>query len=106
MSQTVSEICCLSHAGFRLLGEPVFRLSEGTGVPSMVIQLDKQEAVLPLKSVAREFRVDPESADGRMLGLIEQALEFVVALKLGDKLPSELNGGVASWDPTDQDRRI
>jgi hypothetical protein len=89
-----------------MLGEPVFRLSEGARIPSMVIQLESQEAVLPLQSVAREFKVDPESADGQMLNLIEQALEFVVSLKLGDKLPSELNGGAASWDPDKQDRRI
>jgi hypothetical protein len=89
-----------------MLGEPVFRLSEGTRIPSMVVQLDSQEAVLPLQSVAREFRVDPTSADGQMLNLIEQALEFVVSLKLGDKLPSELNGGAASWEPNGQDRRI
>jgi hypothetical protein len=106
MSQTVPQICYLSHAGFRMLGEPVFRLSEGARVPSMVVRLESQEAVLPLRSLAHEFRVDPESADGQMLALIEQALEFVVALKLGDKLPSELNGGVASWEPNEQDRRI
>jgi hypothetical protein len=106
MSEPVSQICYLSHAGFRMLGEPVFRLSEGTRIPSMVVQLDSQEAVLPLQSVAREFRVDPTSADGQMLNLIEQALEFVVSLKLGDKLPSELNGGAASWEPTEQDRRV
>jgi hypothetical protein len=41
-----------------------------------------------------------------MLVLIEQALEFVVALRLGDKLPSELNGGAASWEPNEQDRRV
>jgi hypothetical protein len=28
----------------------------------------------------------------------------VVALRLGDTLPSELNGGEASWTPTEQDR--
>jgi hypothetical protein len=106
MSQSVSQICYLSHAGFRLLGEPVFRLSEGTRIPSMVIQLAGQEAVLPLHSVAREFNVDPDSADGKMLKLIEQALGFVVTLRLGDKLPSELNGGAASWEPDKQDRRI
>jgi hypothetical protein len=106
MSQAAPQICYLSHAGFRMLGEPVFRLSEGARIPSMVVQLESQEAVLPLQSVAREFRVDPESADGQMLNLIEQALEFVVCLKLGDKLPSELNGGAASWDPDKQDRRI
>ena len=106
MSQTAPQICHLSHAGFRMLGEPVFRLSEGTRVPSMVVQLDSQEAVLPLQSVAREFRIDPAGADGQMLSLIEQALEFVVSLKLGDKLPSELNGGAASWEPDTQDRRV
>jgi hypothetical protein len=106
MSESVPQICHLSHAGFRMLGEPMFRLSEGTRIPSMVIQLEGQDAVLPLQSVAREFKVAPESADGRMLTLIEQALEFVVTLKLGDKLPSELNGGAASWEPTAQDRRI
>ncbi len=106
MSQAAPQICYLSHAGFRMLGEPVFRLSEGTRIPSMVVRLDSQEAVLPLQSVAREFRIDPESADGQMLILIEQALDFVVALKPGDKLPSDLNGGTASWDPHEQDRRI
>jgi hypothetical protein len=89
-----------------MLGEPLFRLSEGTRLPSMVIRLENQEAVLPLQSLAREFRIEPKSDDGQMLVLIEQALEFVVAIKLGDKLPSELNGGEASWEPNEQDRRV
>ena len=106
MSQTIPEICYLSHAGFRMLGEPVFRLSEGTRIASMVIQLEGHEAVLPLRSVAREFQIDAEGADGQMLTLIEQSLDFVVSLKLGDKLPSELNSGEASWEPNEQDRRV
>ncbi|WP_428485377.1 hypothetical protein [Rhodopila sp.] len=106
MSQLVPQVCQLSHAGFRMLGDPVFRLSEGARVPSMVMRLEKQEAVLPLRSVAREFGVDPDSPDGQMLNLIEQALDFVVALRLGDTLPSELNGGKASWKPTEQDRML
>jgi hypothetical protein len=106
MTPTTPQICQLSHSGFRLLGEPVFRLSGGAGVPSMVVQLDNQEAVLPLRSVAREFHVDDESPDGQMLKLIEQALNYVAFLRLGDKLPSELSGGQASWEPGEQDRRI
>jgi hypothetical protein len=104
MTQAVPEICQLIHPGFLKLGAPVFRLSEGARVPSMVIQLESQEAVLPLRSVAREFRIIPDSVDGKMLELIEQALDFVVAIRLGDKLPSELVGGEASWDPNDKDR--
>jgi hypothetical protein len=106
MAQVAPEICYLAHPGFRLLGEPVFRLSEGSRVPSMVVQLESQDAVLPLRSVAREFNLEPQHGDGRMLGLIEQALDFVVSIRLGDKLPSELYGGEASWEPSAQDRRI
>ena len=105
MNPTAPQICVLSHPGFRLLGEPVFRLSAGAMVPSMVVQLDSQEAVLPLRSVAREFRVAEDSPDGQMLKLIEQALNYVAFLRLGDKLPSELAGGEASWEPGEQDRR-
>jgi hypothetical protein len=72
----------------------------------MVVQLESQEAVLPLHSIAREFGVDAASPDGQMLILIEQALDFVVALRLGDKLPSELNGGESSWKPSEQDRKV
>ncbi len=106
MAQVAPEICYLAHPGFRMLGEPVFRLSEGARIPSMVVQLESQDAVLPLRSVAREFKLEPESGDGRMLGLIEQALDFVVLVRLGDKLPTELYGGEASWEPSAQDRRI
>lgn len=72
----------------------------------MVVKLDGQEAVLPLSSIAREFHIEAETQDGQMLILIEPALDFVVAIKPGDKLPPELNGGTASWEPTEQDRRI
>jgi hypothetical protein len=106
MAQAAPEICYLSHPGFRMLGEPVFRLSEGARVPSMVVQLESQDAVLPLRSVAREFKLEPHGGDCRMLGLIEQALDFVVSVRLGEKLPSELYGGQASWEPSGQDRRI
>jgi hypothetical protein len=99
MTQAVPQVCQLSHAGFRMLGEPMFRLSKGTRIASMVVQLQGQEAVLPLHAVAREFGIEPGCPDGQMLALIEQALDFVVALRLGDNLPSELCGGEASWRP-------
>jgi hypothetical protein len=105
MPQNASQVCQLSHPGFRMLGEPVFRLSEGNAVPSMVIPFDGHDAVLPLRSLAREFQLGQDSPDARMLHLIEQALDFVVAVRLGDTLPPELFGQ-ASWEPTDQDRRI
>jgi hypothetical protein len=104
MSQAAPHVCQLTHKGFRMLGEPIFRLGDGNQVPCMVVQLDTQQAVLPLRSLAREFNIDPNGDDGKMLKLIEQALDFVVAVKIGDTLPSELQG-IASWEPTDVDRR-
>src|ERR1700748_2086856 len=89
-----------------MLGEPIFRLSAGSRVPSMVVKVDDQDTVLPLRAVGREFGIGAASPDGQMLLLIEQALDFVVALRLGDKLPSELNGGASSWEPSRQDREI
>jgi hypothetical protein len=105
MTQYTPQICYLSHSGFRMFGEPVFRLSEGNAVPSMVIRLDGQTAVLPLRSLAREFGLADDSPDGKMLRQIEQALDYVVAVKIGDTLPPELSG-VASWEPTDHDRQV
>jgi hypothetical protein len=106
MAQAVPQVCQLSHAGFRMLGEPMFRLSQGTRVASMVVLLQGQETVLPLRAVAREFAIDPASPDGQMLNLIEQALDFVVSLRPGDDLPSELRGGESSWDPTAADCEV
>ncbi len=105
MTQYTPQICHLSHPGFRMFGEPVFRLSEGNAVPSMIIKLDGQTAVLPLRSLAREFGLTEDTPDGQMLRQIEQALDYVVAIKIGDTLPPELSG-VASWEPTDHDRRV
>ena len=91
--------CMLEHALFRSFGEPSFRRSEADGTPSMVVRLGEGEALVPLRSLQREFGIADESADGRMLGLIAEALNFVPSLKLGDKLPDEVLTGKASWQP-------
>jgi hypothetical protein len=99
------QICYLSHPSFRMLGEPLFRLSDGPKAPSMIVKLDGQTAVLPLKSLAREFGIAAESPDGIMLKMIEQALDYVVMIKPGDTFPPELAGG-SSWEPTEHDRMV
>jgi hypothetical protein len=65
----------------------------------MVVQLGDREALLSLRSLQREFGIADESPDGRMLGLIAEALNFVQILKLGDRLPDEVLTGKASWQP-------
>lgn len=92
--------CRLEHPVFCQLGEPVFRRAETDGTPVMVVHLGDREAALPLRALQREFAIEDASRDGRMLGLIAASLDFVSALRIGDRLPAEVLTGQASWEPT------
>ena len=99
-------VCAFEHPGFAHLKKPVFRLTVGDRVPAMAIELDGSEAVVPLQSVGRLFELPADSADGRMLNLIGSALRFVVCLRIGDKLPTEVLSGKASWQPSPYHREL
>ena len=51
---------------FTLFGEPLFRRAEPT-MPVMVVRLGDRDAAIPLRSLAREFSIADDSADGQML---------------------------------------
>ena len=72
----------------------------------MALSVDNNDVVLPLRSVASLFGIRPDSADGQMLGLVEQGLRFVATLQLGDKLPTEVSTGEASWEPSAYHRQV
>ena len=91
--------CQLEHKLFASFGPALFRRSEVDGTPVMVVQLGEREATLPLRSLQREFGIPEDSADGKMLAQISQALDFVSVLRPGDRLPSEVLTGEASWSP-------
>lgn len=91
--------CVLAHRGFALLGTPLFRRAETDNAPVMSVALGERQVALPLRSLQREFGIEDDTPDGRMLGLIAEALEFVTALRIGDPLPREVCTGEASWEP-------
>ena len=93
------EQCRLEHRVFATFGDPLFRRADTDGTPVMVVMLGEKEAAIPLRSLQREFGIADDSADGRMLGLIAQALDYVAGLRPGDQLPSEVLSGDASWEP-------
>jgi hypothetical protein len=97
--ETAADCCSLTHRVFGLFGPPLFRRAETDGTPVMVVQLGEKTAAIPLRALQREFAIDDDSDDGRMLGLIAQSLDFVTGLRLGDKLPTEVLSGQASWEP-------
>lgn len=96
---TLAPTCTLAHRGFAMLGEPLFRRAESDGTPVMVVTLGDRQAALPLRSLQREFGIADDSPDGQMLARIASALDYVAALRLGDKLPLEVCSGEASWEP-------
>jgi hypothetical protein len=103
MSVTLDRVpdhCVLHSPVFTRLGEGTFRRAETDGAPVMVVPLGDGFASLPLRSLQREFGIEDDSPDGRMLALIAESLEFVSSLMIGDPLPSEVLNGKASWEPT------
>ena len=92
-------VCALSHRVFTMIGDPLFRRSATDGAPMLVVLLGEREALIPLRSLQLEFGIEDTSDDGRMLGLIAESLDYVTALRLGDKLPPEVLTGEASWTP-------
>ena len=97
--------CVLTHPVFTMLGAVSFRRARTDGTPVMVVTLGEREAVVPLRALQREFGITDESPDGRMLGLVAESLDYVCGLSLGDRLPSEVLSGRASWEPTAEHRR-
>jgi hypothetical protein len=98
--------CVLDNPVFTRLGLARFRRAESDGAPAMVVAFGDSFAALPLRSLQREFGIDDASADGRMLGLIAESLDFVAGLTIGDKLPSEVLSGSASWQPDARHQQI
>jgi hypothetical protein len=99
-----------THAVFRSLQPVLFRRAED-GLPSMVVSLGAEEAVLPLAALRREFGIAADSEDGRMLALIEQALDYVAGIRPGEALPPEVLGDAGevlspSFEPTSEHQRL
>ncbi len=99
------EHCVLAHRIFTALGEVSFRRAETDGAPVMAITLGEREATVPLRSLQREFAIAEDSPDGRMLALVTEALDHVSCIQLGDRFPSEVLTGEASWEPQPQHRQ-
>ena len=93
----------LAHAVFRRLRPVLFRRTED-GRAAMVARLGEGEAVLPLRALRREFGIGEDSRDGRMLALVEQALDYVACVRADEALPPEVAGD-AGFEPTREHRR-
>ena len=98
--------CELQHEAFTSLGDVRFRRSSTDGLPMMALQLGEREAQFSLEALRREYAIGKDTADGRMLDLISSALDYVSSLQPGDRLPSEVRTGEASWKPSPDHVRL
>ncbi len=100
------ERCRLQHRFFSAVGEIQFRRSPVDGVAVLGLSLGERQASIPLRALQRELAIADDTADGQMFGLIGESLAFVSFLQPGDRLPSEVRTGEASWQPDIEHRRI
>lgn len=83
-----------------------FRKSNETEEPVFVLNLGGEEVMLPFPGIRREFDIEEESADDQMLEMVASGLDYVKVLMPGDDLPKELLTGEASWEISDEHRKI
>ena len=100
-------IIAFNHSFFASVEGGHFRMSEQTKEPVFVVDLgENNEVSLPFPGIKREFELDADSNDAKMLDLIAEGLNYVKVLRPGDRIPTELLTGEASWEITDAHRTI
>ncbi|KAF0142689.1 MAG: hypothetical protein FD153_600 [Rhodospirillaceae bacterium] len=90
------------HKFFTLFLGMFFALSEQTQQPALFLKMGEIEAALPLPGIRQEFMIGDDSADGRMLQMISEALGYVHGLRAGDPLPKEIFSTAASRSPSER----
>ena len=74
-----------------------FALSPASDEPMFNLQMGELKGSITLPALASEFGIDPETEDGRLLGIVARSLRFVRQIRPGDSIPSEILDGTSSW---------
>jgi hypothetical protein len=85
------------HWFFAKMEDIFFQLSGPEKEPTLVAKYSKNDVMLTLKGISKEFDIDPKGADGWMLDQVAKGLKYVKGLRLGDPLPKEILTREASW---------
>jgi hypothetical protein len=85
------------HWFFHKMEEIHFQLSGPDKEPTLVAKYSKNDVVLTIKGIMKEFNIDPKSPDGWMLDQVGKGLKYVKGLCMGDPLPKEILTREASW---------
>lgn len=103
---SIPETIQLKHKFFSVSDEIYFRAGEHEDEFFMVTPIEDQIVELSLSGIKRELKLKNNSHDGFMLSMVEKSLRFVQRIAIGDKIPTELLSGKASWEVTDEHRAV
>jgi hypothetical protein len=81
-----------------------FALSASDHQPVLLMDVGEHEAAIAFDALRREFNLDPEGADSKLLDLVAEGLKYVKDIRPGDTIPRELLDGSASWSVDDKHR--
>ena len=82
-----------------------FGLSREHREPVFFVSFGEMNAALPFGTLRREFAIEPDSGDDRLLEVVAQGLRYVKEIRPGDSIPRELLDGSASWTVEEAHRR-
>tara|TARA_R110002153_G_scaffold13744_6_gene50846 strand:- start:1651 stop:2649 length:999 start_codon:yes stop_codon:yes gene_type:complete len=72
------------------------------GEALMSMPLGNKKANITLSTLKGELQLSDDAPDVKMLCLVQDALEYVQSLKVGDEFPSEMKTGTASWEVSEK----
>jgi hypothetical protein len=87
------------HKVFHAPGARFFRDTMGNIV--FEVRLGAVRGGITLNALRRNFGIDEESNDNRLLDVVDRSIRYVNEIRPGDAIPSELLDGSASWRVTD-----
>jgi hypothetical protein len=93
------------HRVFNVKGAHFAFTADGLD-PAFHVTLGELKAALQLPALRNEFGIGTDSADGKLLSIVEQSLRYVKEIRPGDSIPRELLDGSASWAVEDKHRAI
>lgn len=88
------------------VGGSYFSLTHDSREPAFHVPLGDLNAALTLPTLRIEFGIAGQSADGKLLDLVEKSLRYVKEIRPDDSIPCELLDGTASWGVEERHRQI
>ncbi len=74
--------------------------------PTFRVAMGDLDGLIDISVLKKEFHIEPDSHDGKLLELAIAGLRYVPDIKPNDSIPSELLNGKASWSVNDKHKRV